>query len=178
MSGDHADIDITRFSNLESRVVHLDTTVGSLMQNQAAMQSTLDGVVGTLDKMSTRMNEPNKTNWIGLTSAVVALILVMSQGVNLRVGPVEDFLTKQEVINTEQAKSIQTLAVDTKVNREQLAYNTYQHRHLDEGFHSLTSRVDSVESKAAAAEVSRAAIGAFAKDVDLHGSRAWIERKP
>jgi hypothetical protein len=83
------DIDKTRFTNLEGRVVHLDTTVGKLMQNQASMDAKLETVISGMDKIATRVNQPHNTNWWGLISAIIAVVVVIAGGIQMKVTPIE-----------------------------------------------------------------------------------------
>lgn len=98
------DIDKTRFTNLEGRVVHLDTTVGKLMQNQASMDAKLETVITGMDKIATRVNQPHNTNWWGLISAIIAVVVVIAGGIQMKVTPLEltqlQLLERVELDNT------------------------------------------------------------------------------
>ncbi len=190
----------SRFSHLENKVEHLDTTVGQLMQNQASMDAKLGTVLTGLDKITTRINEPHDTNWWGMISSLVALVLLMAGGVLMKTAPMEaailevhdaaaantevlhersytlgrhnaqlEYIAAKQVLTAEQNEAqwgaIGDLRVAISVNETNVDNSTWQHRHLDEQVHAHDRRISSTEKKAAAGEVSRAAIGEYAKEV-------------
>lgn len=80
-------------SAMERRIIHIDDSfsksISQLSQNQASMQSTLENVVRTLDNVSSRINAPNNTNWVGIIGAFVSVVVLMGAGVTMKVAPIE-----------------------------------------------------------------------------------------
>ena len=78
-----------RVSGMDKRVDTLDSHVRELMQNQTLIQSTLNSVCHSLEKVSDRVNQPIRPNYWGIVSAIIAIIVVLASGVNMRVAPLD-----------------------------------------------------------------------------------------
>jgi hypothetical protein len=72
-----AETEHPRVSALERRAVHTDEVLTKVLQNQASQQSTMESVVLAVDKLATRINQPNNTNWWGMISSLVALVILL-----------------------------------------------------------------------------------------------------
>jgi hypothetical protein len=144
---DPASTDYQWRSMMEGRIIHLDETfsksISQLAQNQASMQATLDTAVRTLDAVSTRINQPPaSTNWTGIISCLVGVILLMSAGVVMKVSPIEAnqvalsreiatntaviterayYIGKQEALHETLRAEVTALHLDSKVQSEQIS---------------------------------------------------------
>ena len=79
--------------SLEARYRHLDDRVGRQGQELASIAATLTNVSNTLDTISKRVNEPQRTQW---ASIIAGCAFVASLGYSA-LNPVQANLAKQEV---------------------------------------------------------------------------------
>lgn len=164
------------YRHLDSRVSHLDNRVSALSQDTASIVTKLDGMSGQLDSVVRRVNAPSHTNWIGLIGATVSVIVLMAGFVQMRLVPTEHDVSRNEEA---MAAVLQLLNEEAKVVHTNEALRDMHQAKLAKIFDYLDEhdeRIRGVEVKAAAAEVSRRAIGDFLRDVDKYGSRRWIEQ--
>lgn len=130
-----SELDLTRVSSLETRVIHLDSIVGQVMQSQAAVQATLDTVVANLDKVSTRINQPNNTNWWGMISSFAAITLLLAGGVLMKTEPITNNL---EFVRQAAAANTAVIAVRS----HDLGVITSDNAHQAQTIGSLLSTAD------------------------------------
>ena len=156
-----------RLATIEKRQNHLDEQVGILSQDMATVKASIPGIVDTLSKISDKVNAPPvSTNWFGLVGAFVSVVIVMGGGVNLVIAPILKNLDRQNDflanLNEKYYVTVQlTSAQGVRIERLRSDID-----HVDEQYRRWQERVDVLESKAAAAEISRRAVGDYAKSLE------------
>lgn len=166
------------YRHLDGRVSHLDSRVSQLSQDTASIVTKLDGMADALDSVVKRVNAPSHTNWIGLVGATVSVIILMAGFVQMRMVPVEHDVNQNEDLLTEV---LQLVNEEAKVVHTNEVLRERHQQKLEKIFNYLDEhdeRIRGVEVEAAAAQVSRKAIGDYLAEVDKHGSRRWIDRTP
>lgn len=178
MSGTHS-------AAIEQQVHHLGNEVNTLNQSQAAIQATqryqgaqidklADGVEKILDAISAP--KPQVQLWTVL-GGIATLLGSMVLFVELRLAPYEVSLAKIADATAANSSQIVGRAEFVGAAKEKLLWIDSEIKHLHERSHIENERLSKVEAQAAAAEVSRRAIGDYLEQVDQHGSRFWLDKK-
>lgn len=155
----------TRIDKLESRYGHLDDQLSKQGASISGINATLAQFGQMLKDISDKVNQPpSTTNWWALISAMVALVIVFAQAVNMMVSPIE--ARTQALIETmgnfseariRQAVDIATLKSESAdLSNEVYEANARQLR--------AELSVIELQKQAAASEVSRRAIGDYLKE--------------
>ena len=148
-----------RWKQTDARLEHLDGRVGSLAVDMASIKADVHTIVKGLDALSNRASQP--TNWIGLGSLIVTLILVGSQYVDLRLVPIMADVDQNRV-GVHEVREILS-------DRGELLAEYIARVEAVEGLRAevgeTEARVDALESQAAAAVVSRRAIGDYLQEL-------------
>jgi hypothetical protein len=168
-----------RWKQTDARLEHLDSRVGSLSETMSVVLTKVDAVALGMDRITSRVNQPVNV-WAVLSFAIgfVGLCIVIVGGVSgyvdLRLVPVVDEIGQnRESLSKTWGILRERSAVigDFGARVEQLEEDF---RHTDMLRHELEEDVAVLREKAAAAEVSRRAIGDYVRQVDELGSRHWI----
>lgn len=156
-----------RLTTLEKRQNHMDEQLGVLSQDMASVKASIPGIVDTLSKISDKVNAPPvSTNWFGLVGAFVSVVLIMGGGVNLVIAPILKNLDRQNNFLTNLNEKHYVMAQDISEQGVRIEWLRSDTDHKDEQYYQWQERVDVLESKAAAAEISRRAIGNYAKNLE------------
>lgn len=137
--------------------------------DMSAIKTSIESIVGTVRELAS----PRPTNWIAIGTLIVSLAIGVSQYVDLRLVPgleqqrriYEHLEVVEGQVDAQQA-GIARLETESDWLR-------YQLRHSDTLRHKGEDRLTELESRAAAAEVSRKATGDYLRQVDELGSRRW-----
>lgn len=160
-----------RVETLEARYQHLDDRVSAMAADMSSIKTSVEGLVTAVGQLSS----PRPTNWVGIGTLVLSIVIGVSQYVDLRLAPV---LLEQDRAHSardeyDKLHSRRGEIIGSALSRiDMLEEKTY---HMDGLRHELESRVVELEKKSAAAHVSRMAIGDYVRDVDQLGSRRWIK---
>lgn len=155
----------SRLSTLEGKIAHTDDRVGAIERGVARMQSTQAAQTATLEKIADKVNTPAPTtNWIGVVTAVIALVTVLGAGVMLVVNPLRD---RQEAITSmimQDNERERHDAYDQGVYITSIENLQKASKHLDEVIHKI--EVDVTENKIANERnrTSIKAVGDYAKE--------------
>ena len=163
-----------RWKHTDARIEHLDGRVGSLAVDMASIKADVGTIVKGLDTLASRASQP--TNWLGVASLIVTMIIVGSQYVDLRLAPVmadvlqnADYLQANRESLAERGEWIGEYTAKVKaLENDRGAIYTL--------LHETDEKVAQLREQAAAATVSRRAMGDYLKEVDEKGSRAWIQK--
>lgn len=139
-----------RIGSLEARYSHLDNRVSSIAEDMSAVKSSVDALVGAMDKVTTRINQPNQTNWVGMAALAISIMLAGSQYVDLRLNPVKaETITNYNEIHdlreTVVARGEVVGDFSARLNNLEASFS-----HLDSQFHSLENNVNALGRTAAA----------------------------
>lgn len=154
-----------RIDKLESRYGHLDDQLSKQGREISGINATLTQFGQTLSDISEKVNQPpNSTNWWALISAMVALVVVFGQGVNMLVNPLAErqddvaaVIVKFSELHMDQADSLATLSANERRDRDEIT-------RLDSLLRESGAAIATLQQKSAASEVSRKAIGDYVKE--------------
>ena len=141
-------------------------------QNQvASMGAKLDTLV---DSVNMLISKPHKeTNWIGVGSLIVALILVVGTYVQARFDPIETIVAKHDTqILAELEASAEHRYNAGERNGKIEAMSTV----IEEYIKTSHERLLLLERESASCEATMNAMGKWLSAVDQGGSRKWISR--
>ena len=168
----------TQGDDLLARTYHIDGRVTAIEGRMDTFGAQLNRIEGAL---LNRQSPWNISAIIALVMMVGALLMGISGYVDLQLGNLKQTVDR----NTEVADRHQDTLDRLESFRSEMHFEIGKMHKDAENFRSiydkhdtyhsgLDERLRKVEEKAAAAEVSRRAIGDFAKDMDAYGSRRWI----
>jgi len=148
-----------RWKQTDARLEHLDGRVSSLAVDMASIKADVHTIVKGLDTLSSRASQP--TNWIGLGSLIITLIVVGAQYVDLRLAPISAGV-EQNRVGIHEVRDV--ISERGELLSEYIArVDTLEGERA--GIRATESRVDALESQAAAAVVSRRAIGDYLQEL-------------
>lgn len=165
-----------RWKQTDQRLEHLDGRVSSLAVDMSAIKAGMDTLVKGFDGISTRASQP--TNWIAVASLIITSVVVGSQYVDLRIQPLDEEITHNRAIISEMTSTLQNRGAIIGQFQSSLGEIQDWRKHEDDRRHKLEDDVIHLREQAAAAEVSRRAMGDYLRQVDEMGSRAWINKPP
>lgn len=168
--------DYELYRHLDGRVSNLDERVTSMAKDTATIMAQLDNVAGAVNTLAKTVNEKNPTNWWALVSATVAVLTLMGTIGYMSLLPVS---TRLDILSIETNEEIEQIWVEVKQSIYDRAktevYQDIFSKRTKENTDDLTAlqeRVSKLEAKTSAAEVSRRAIGDYAKE-----TRAKVDSK-
>lgn len=159
-----------RLHMLEERVSHTDQRVTELAQGVATIQASQSSMAAVLDKVADRVNEPNRTNWIGVVGACVSVISILGLGVALYTGPLAARLDRHaDLIEYQQAEHAKGAGTRGKFE-VRLEHLEEQEKRDYEADAALEQRLELVEGMVREGKISRKAIGEYLKELrqDFH----------
>ena len=161
----------------DSRVTALEGAVGTIGTNQLRSEQKLDQLINSI-------NAPKQINyaaWVGVGLTTLAMVLAGAFGLGSYIGLVNE---PQMIDIANNNKAIEKLGEWQQQTHYEFGVLHNNQVHVKDEISRLWQHiykledVDSeLEKQAAAAEVSRRAIGDFARDVDRYGSRRWMGEK-
>jgi hypothetical protein len=166
----------SRWRQSDARLEHMDGKVSSLAVDVAALKTGVDSIVKSIDGLSSATNRP--TNWLGVGSLIVTLVVVLAQYVDLRLTPIIDEIGQNRSTISILQETLQDRGVVIGNFEAQLVQIRRDLDHYDSLHHEQEKAVVELREKAAAAEVSRKAMGDYLRQVDELGSRKWVNGDP
>src|SRR5574343_1108522 len=159
-------------SHLEARYRHLDDRVGRLSQDVAGISATLAQVSHTLESISHKVNTPTRTEW----SAIIAgCAFVASLGYSA-IMPLKERINVHanslQAISDRQRDVAETLGVMQSAREA----GSETHRHMVEDIATIRRDVQSIMASDAATDAKVNSLAERVRDVDMAGSRRWIQR--
>lgn len=158
-----------RISTLENRYEHLDAKVSSISEDVAAVKSGFSAMNVTMTRIADVVNRPDPppppTNWTGIIGALCTTLVLLAGFVQLRVAPIETLTTSILERQIALADTSQVTAHDSGVLEADLRNLAARTTHMDERFHVQEVIVAELRDDAAAARVSRRAIGDYVKEL-------------
>ena len=162
-----------QYTHLDSRVAHLDVRVNSLSEDMSSVKTSVDSMTNQLGALIQAVNTKPPTNWVGIGSLILAMMIGGAGFVSLRVSPLEyrDTTTKSslETLNDFRHEMHYEVGVfrSEKDQIESEVQRLWNHIHKQE-------EVDREQDKLLAElGIITRAIGDYTKDIDAHGSRKW-----
>ena len=136
-----------RYYHIDSRVTHLDTRVSSMAEDLSAVKTSVDTLVTAIGKLTDRAAAPQHTNWIGIGTLCLAIIIGGSQYISLRLDPVADNVAnlQQGSIRNQDAREKLYQAIGEMTT--DLQHFDDQQQHFDKLYHLLDDRVRDAEGE-------------------------------
>jgi len=166
----------SHWKRTDAKLDQLDHHIGQLASRHASTDAKLDSVIEAMRDINRRDNQP--VNWVGISGFVLAVVIGGSNYVDLRLKPVADETTKNRAAITSINEVIDGRGLVIGDFGARLTNIETSDQHSDELRHDLEARVGHLEQQAAAAEVSRKAIGDYVRQIDELGSRHWVPGPP
>ena len=143
-------------------------------QNQVAgMEAKIDSLISAVNMITSRPSK--ETNWIGIGSLIVALIVVVGTYVNARFIPVESIMEKHDRSLMEELKSSADHRYKAGVRDGKLAtIETVLMKFVD----VTHTRLIELEEGQASTEATQNALIPWIEAVDNHGSRKHVISAP
>ena len=163
----------SRWRQSDARLEHMDGKVSSLAVDVAALKTGVDSIVKSIDGLASTTNRP--TNWLGVGSLIVTLVVVLAQYVDLRLTPIVDEIGQNRSTIAAMQATLQERGVIIGGVNAQLVQMRRDLDHYDDLYHEQEIAVIELREQAAEAKVSRKAIGDYLRQVDELGSRYWMK---
>lgn len=167
--------------DLLAQTYHIDGRVTAIEGRLTSFGDQLNRIE---QSMLNRAPIVSTSNILTIMTMVAALLYGISGYVNLQLDNQAEDIHRNTSLSDRQQDQIEALKQFQRemhyevgsLNQKHEASVAWRNRHEDRS-ETVDARLQEVEQRAAAAEVSRRAIGDFVKDVDTHGSRRWIEKE-
>lgn len=160
----------------DARVTAMEGRLGTIDSNQQRQEAKLDTLIHHL-------NQPRNVNWAGWGGLGLGVLLALFGAAKFMVEytSLTDVPIQKDIAVLRSSDSVFSefqRATHYRFGEFDMLTKTIQsdQKHKDDLYHKLDDRVRELESKAAAAEISRRAIGDYVKEIDRLGSRVWIGR--
>ena len=172
--------DAGRFQDLENRTSHIDSEVSRVQADVSGLKAQLQAQGQQLNRIETLLmapkDGPSYSAWAGVVVTILfglgAMFVGISGYVDLQLTPVKESVAEVStaIIRESEYHSIDSrkqldAAFELGRTSADLANLTYRINHYDELHHAIDDRLRVVEEKAAAANVSRKAIGDYTKEL-------------
>ena len=158
----------------DARVTAMEGQITTIGHNQLRSEQKLDQLISSI-------NTPKQVNyaaWVGVGLTTLAMVLAGAFGLGSYISLVNE---PQMIDIANNNEAIDDLGVWQHQSHYEFGviHNNQAHvadeiSRLWDHIHKLEDRDSELEKQAAAAEVSRKAMGDFMKDVDQYGSRRWM----
>lgn len=148
----------------ESDLHAVSARLGDVERDVAALKT----LIPIVERIEARVNQPDKTNWVGIGSLLVALSVASGTYINTRLGPVESSV---------DATRIDVRRLDDELNDRAFSISRAE-TNVETLVRVSTDAVDKigdVSEKVAALEVLSQQLEVRIEDIDTKGSRRWIE---
>ena len=166
-----------RYTHLDSRVNYLDSRVNEMVADLASIKTGQDSLVRSVQALLDRASNPAPTNWIGIGSLLLAIMVGGGGYVQLTIDPVKanvlELQKKDQANDDLHSLTTAQLARQTEAMsfiREDQAANWASLVRLREVIGKNLKETGKVEAR----------LEDLADDVnqiDIYGSRAWVDGK-
>lgn len=167
-----------QYHHLDTRVSHLDNRVNSLAEDMSSVKTSVEAMAGQMTTLITTVNTKQPTNWIGIGSLILGLMIGGAGFVSLRVAPLEnrDAVQRKElsVLNDFRYQMHYEVGM-FETEKEQIAGEVAR---LWDHIHKQEEIDREQDAKIAELGIITRAIGDYSKDIDRYGSRKWMNKAP
>ena len=164
MSHNHIHLE-GRYSHLDGRVAHLDSRVNEIATDMAGLKTSMDNVVRAVGVLTDRATNPSPTNWVGIGSLLLALMVGGAGFVSLRMTPIEVDVQRMEGYWDKWGNVLQERGAFIAEAGAIVEYNSADIKSLWVEVSKQREEIIKLRERAAAAEVSRKAIGDYAREM-------------
>ena len=158
-----------RYQTLDRRVDHLDGRVSSMAEDMSSIKTSMDAIVRSVGTLTDRAANPTPTNWVGIGSLMLALVLAGGGFVTLTTEPmkqdVQKLLYKDQAnddLHAERGEVIGKAAATIEFNSAEIAHMREELLKLATNQAYNAGKMDALEDRV--------------KDIDNGGSRVWISK--
>lgn len=156
--------------SLEQRYRHLDDRVGRMGQEVAGISATLSQVSHTLETISRRVNEPQRTQW----SAIIAgCAFVASLGYSAIMPTKETGQALQVRMDAQDSRTKDSARLFGQIE-QRMQSSEREHERTDAIIMQLSTRIYELNGRAGATDSRIDGLESKLRDVDMAGSRKWI----
>ena len=166
-----------RYQTLGRRVDHLDNRVSAMAEDMSSIKTSMDSIVRSVTTLTDRAANPTPTNWVGIGSLLLALVLAGGGFVTLTTAPLQEAVRHLQVkdqanddLHAERGQVIGHYGTYMEDNRSGISENREEIRRLREQILTLSN------NQAYNAGTSDA-LKERVEGIDNYGSRRWIKHK-
>jgi hypothetical protein len=165
-----------RWKHTDARIEHLDGRLSGAVIDLSAIKADVSTLIKAIDGLAHKTNAP--TNWIGVAALIFSIVVGGSQYVDLRLMPILSEIDQNRQVAAHNANKLGERSEFIGSTTQRLNALEDDKRTMYAIQAESREKISSLEAKAAAAEVSRKAIGDYLRQVDELGSRHWIGGRP
>lgn len=164
-----------RYQTLDRRVDHLDGRVSSMAEDMSSIKTSMESIVSSVNQLTQRAQNPTPTNWVGIGSLLLALVIAGGGFVTLTTEPIAEDVYElhrkdqaNDDLHSERGEIIGAVSTLVKDNREELTRARARIEKMEEQIMTLAT------NQAYNAGTSDA-LKERVEGIDNYGSRRWIK---
>ena len=144
-----------RVDHIDGRVTTLDQRVNTLQSDVSAIKQGMDGMAKSMDTLIHRITTPKETNWIGIGSLILALMVGGAGWLQVRLAPVEADTEAQYRLLDKHTNILLERGEYIAGTRVELDHLDRGDKYLHERIKTFEDRLDKLESQATANAVAQ-----------------------
>lgn len=177
MSENDGNIVDSRYVSLGRRVDHLDNRVSSMAEDMSSIKTSMDAIVQSVGELTHRAHNPTPTNWVGIGSLMLALVIAGGGYVTLTAEPMQRSIAalalKDQANDDLHAKRGEVIGKANAV----ITDNTGEIISLWQEMNKLKDKVETLGHNQAYNAGTSDALKERVEGIDNYGSRRWIDHK-